>query len=173
MYQLIRGIKYLHDHKIIHRDLKPGNLLVTRNCDLRITDFGLAREHPKREFESDPNAVMDGDHVEDAERMTQHVVTRWYRPPELMLCPDGLYSYYVDIWSAGCIFAELLGRKPLFRKNFVHQLELIFGVIEPKDSEVAHITNKQARKFLAGVRGIRRCRSKTYIRMRRRTSSHS
>lgn len=155
MYQLIRGIKYLHDHKIIHRDLKPGNLLVTRNCDLRITDFGLAREHPKREFESDPNAVMDGDHVEDAERMTQHVVTRWYRPPELMLCPDGLYSYYVDIWSAGCIFAELLGRKPLFPgKNFVHQLELIFGVIgAPKDSEVAHITNKQARKFLAGVRG--------------------
>jgi serine/threonine protein kinase len=157
MYQLIRGIKYLHDHDIIHRDLKPGNLLVTRNCDLRITDFGLAREHPKRGEcgVNDPNANMDGDHVDDAERMTQHVVTRWYRPPELMLCPDGLYSYYVDIWSAGCIFAELLGRKPLFPgKNFVHQLQLIFDVIgAPKESDVAHITNKQARKFLSGVRG--------------------
>ena len=157
MYQLIRGIKYVHDHDIIHRDLKPGNLLVTRNCDLRITDFGLAREHPKRGEcgVNDPNANMDGDHVDDAERMTQHVVTRWYSPPELMLCPDGLYSYYVDIWSAGCIFAELLGRKPLFPgKNFVHQLQLIFDVIgAPKERDVAHITNKQARKFLSGVRG--------------------
>lgn len=46
--------------------------------------------------------------------MTEHVVTRWYRPPELMLCPDGLYGYAVDLWSVGCIFAELLGRHPLF-----------------------------------------------------------
>lgn len=46
--------------------------------------------------------------------MTEHVVTRWYRPPELMLCPDGLYSYAVDLWSVGCILAELLGRQPLF-----------------------------------------------------------
>lgn len=46
--------------------------------------------------------------------MTEHVVTRWYRPPELMLCPDGLYGYAVDLWSVGCIFAELLGRQPLF-----------------------------------------------------------
>ena len=122
--------------------------------------------------------------------MTQHVVTRWYRPPELMLCPDGLYSFPVDMWSAGCIFAEvqsnryrrslprrcmddarnspaslplrplsprsqLLGRKPLFPgKNFVHQLSLIFDVIgAPRSGEVAHITNKQARKFLQGVQG--------------------
>lgn len=65
-------------------------------------------------------------------------MTRWYRPPELMLCPDGLYTYAVDMWSVGCIFAELLGRKPLFPgKNFVHQLTLIFDVIgPPKPSEV-------------------------------------
>lgn len=68
----------------------------------------------------------------------EHVVTRWYRPPELMLCPDGLYTYAVDMWSVGCIFAELLGRKPLFPgKNFVHQLTLIFDVIgPPKPAEV-------------------------------------
>ena len=47
--------------------------------------------------------------------MTEHVVTRWYRPPELMLCPDGLYGYAVDLWSVGCIFAEMLRREPLFR----------------------------------------------------------
>lgn len=76
MFQLLCGLKYLHDHRIIHRDLKPGNLLVTRDCKLRITDFGLSRERPKGAGE-DPDEQID-------EPMTQHVVTRWYRPPELM-----------------------------------------------------------------------------------------
>ncbi len=76
MYQLLCGLKYLHDNRIIHRDLKPGNLLVSRDCRLRITDFGLSRERPKG----------SGEHQDDDidEPMTQHVVTRWYRPPELM-----------------------------------------------------------------------------------------
>lgn len=66
------------------------------------------------------------------------------------LCPDGLYTYAVDIWSCGCIFAELLGRNPLFPgKNFVHQLSLVFDIIgSPKDNEVGHITNVEAKKFL-------------------------
>ncbi|GMH62898.1 hypothetical protein TL16_g03580 [Triparma laevis f. inornata] len=87
--------------------------------------------------------------------MTEHVVTRWYRPPELMLCPDGLYTAAVDMWSVGCIFAELLGRKPLFPgKNFVHQLTLIFDVIgSPRSSQVSHIKSRQAKKFLDSVRG--------------------
>jgi serine/threonine protein kinase len=68
-FQLMCGVKYLHDNKIIHRDLKPGNLLVSKDCKLRITDFGLAREKP--------------DNIEDGP-MTEHVVTRWYRSPELM-----------------------------------------------------------------------------------------
>lgn len=132
--QLLKGLKFLHDHHIIHRDLKPGNLLVTRSCELRITDFGLARARPD-------------------EPMTEHVVTRWYRPPELMLCPDGMYTYAVDMWSVGCIFAELLGRKPLFPgKNFVHQLTLIFDVIgAPKPAEVAHVRSSQARRFIESV----------------------
>jgi len=79
----------------------------------QITDFGLSRLAP-----------------EENELMTEHVVTRWYRPPELMLCADGNYTAAVDTWSVGCIFAELLGRKPLFPgKNFMHQLRLIFDVI--------------------------------------------
>ena len=67
-----------------------------------------------------------------------------------MLCPDGLYTYAVDIWSCGCILGEMLGRQPMFPgKNFVHQLELIFAVIgSPKPTQVMHITNQQARKFL-------------------------
>ncbi len=76
MYQLFCGLKYLHDHRIIHRDLKPGNLLVSRDCKLRITDFGLARERPMGKGD-DPDESVD-------QAMTEHVVTRWYRPPELM-----------------------------------------------------------------------------------------
>ena len=146
MHQLFCGVKYLHDNRIIHRDLKPGNLLVTRDCKLRITDFGLARERPEGKG---GNLDTDIDVP-----MTEHVVTRWYRPPELMLCPDGLYDYAVDMWSCGCIFGEMLGRRPLFPgKNFIHQLTLIFDIIgSPNPSEVAHIRNLQAIKFLESQR---------------------
>jgi serine/threonine protein kinase len=150
IYQLFSGMNYMHDHRIIHRDLKPGNLLVSRDCKLRITDFGLARVRPTGKGE-DPDQDID-------QPMTEHVVTRWYRPPELMLCPDGLYTYAVDLWSAGCILAELLGRKPLFPgKNFVHQLSLIFDVIGvPPAHETSHIRNTQAKRFLATQVGKRK-----------------
>ena len=69
MWQLLQGIAYLHDHNIIHRDLKPGNLLVTRHCDLRITDFGLAREKAAPLKDEDPDSPLNP--------MTCHVVTRW------------------------------------------------------------------------------------------------
>lgn len=150
LFQLLCGVKYLHDNRIIHRDLKPGNLLVTRDCKLRITDFGLARERPVGKH-LDPDDDID-------EPMTEHVVTRWYRAPELMLCPDGLYTYAIDMWSCGCIFAEMLGRRPLFPgKNFIEQLTLIFNVIgSPRQSEISHIENAQAKKFLETQRGKRR-----------------
>ncbi|EGB05228.1 hypothetical protein AURANDRAFT_31212, partial [Aureococcus anophagefferens] len=148
MYQLVRGVIYIHAQGIIHRDLKPGNLLVTRNCELRITDFGLARQQ---------SAALKGgkDDSFDICPMTQHVVTRWYRPPELMLTPDGRYTNAVDMWSVGCILAELLGRSPLFPgKNFVHQLQLIFDVIgSPRAEEIERVKNKQARKFLDSIQG--------------------
>jgi len=145
MYQLVRGCKYMHEQGIIHRDLKPGNLLVTRACELRITDFGLAR------LQSVCSRGEGGD--VDAGPMTQHVVTRWYRPPELMLAPDGRYTNSVDMWSVGCILAELLGRRPLFPgKNFVHQLQLIFDVIGAP-LNASKVRNKQARKFLETVKG--------------------
>ena len=76
MFQLCCGLKYLHDHRIIHRDLKPGNLLVSKDCRLRITDFGLARERPQGKGEDLEESIDTP--------MTEHVVTRWYRPPELM-----------------------------------------------------------------------------------------
>lgn len=139
MYQLVLGIDFLHSKGILHRDLKPANLLVSKNCDLRISDFGLARRAPEA--------------TESKPLMTEHVVTRWYRPPELMLSPDGKYTAAVDVWSVGCIFAELLGRTPLFPgKNFVHQLQLIFDVIgTPHPSETAYIKNSQAIQFLRSL----------------------
>ena len=105
---------------------------------LQITDFGLSRLAPE---ESDNQA------------MTEHVVTRWYRPPELMLSADGNYSWSVDVWSVGCIFAELLGRTPLFPgKNFMHQLCLIFDVIgTPPEEELAYIRSDQAMRFMRSM----------------------
>ncbi|XP_019260030.1 PREDICTED: mitogen-activated protein kinase mpkC-like [Nicotiana attenuata] len=88
---LLRGVKYLHSANILHRDLKPGNLLINAYCDLKICDFGLARtSNGKGQF------------------ITEYVVTRWYRAPELLLCCDN-YGTSIDVWSVGCIFAELLG----------------------------------------------------------------
>mmetsp|Transcript_57502 Transcript_57502/g.168379 ORF Transcript_57502/g.168379 Transcript_57502/m.168379 type:complete len:424 (+) Transcript_57502:78-1349(+) len=94
--QILRGIKYLHSAGIVHRDLKPSNILLNRDCTLRIADLGLARGRSDQE-----------------EMLTDYVVTRWYRAPELMLLPTG-YFEAVDLWSVGCIHAEILARKPLF-----------------------------------------------------------
>lgn len=92
------GLKYLHSAKILHRDIKPGNLLVNSNCVLKICDFGLARVE-------EPNP---------SKAMTQEVVTQYYRAPEILMGAKH-YTNAVDMWSVGCIFAELLGRRILFQ----------------------------------------------------------
>jgi len=115
--QMLEGIKAMHSIGVFHRDLKPGNILVSKDCQLRITDFGLARfmDNSTRRGENELNP------------MTQYVVTRWYRPPELLLAPNLPYGEPVDLWSIGCILAELLRRKPLFPgKSHLNQAQLIF-----------------------------------------------
>ncbi|XP_048494066.1 mitogen-activated protein kinase homolog MMK2 isoform X2 [Beta vulgaris subsp. vulgaris] len=110
LYQILRGLKYIHSANVLHRDLKPSNLLLNANCDLKIGDFGLARTTSETDF------------------MTEYVVTRWYRAPELLLnCSE--YTAAIDIWSVGCILGEIITRKPLFPgKDYVHQLKLITEV---------------------------------------------
>ena len=116
LYQLLRGIKYLHSADIVHRDLKPSNLLVNANCDLVICDLGLAGSASSTTSDKLANAG-------------EYVVTRWYRAPELLIS-CGSYTTATDMYSVGCIFAEMLGRKPLFPGNgYLHQLNLIFKVI--------------------------------------------
>ncbi|MED6160648.1 Mitogen-activated protein kinase mmk1, partial [Stylosanthes scabra] len=107
LYQILRGLKYIHSANVLHRDLKPSNLLLNANCDLKICDFGLARVTSETDF------------------MTEYVVTRWYRAPELLLNSSD-YTAAIDVWSVGCIFMELMDRKPLFPgRDHVHQLRLL------------------------------------------------
>lgn len=130
--QLLQGLKYLHSVNILHRDLKPGNLLVNANCDLKICDFGLARASSRK-----------------GQFMTEYVVTRWYRAPELLLSCDN-YGPPIDIWSVGCIFAELLGRKPIFPgTECLNQLKLIVSVLGSiPDSDLKFIDNPKACKYI-------------------------
>uniref|UniRef100_A0AAZ3P5U7 Mitogen-activated protein kinase n=1 Tax=Oncorhynchus tshawytscha TaxID=74940 RepID=A0AAZ3P5U7_ONCTS len=88
LYQILRGLKYIHSANVLHRDLKPSNLLLNTTCDLKICDFGLAR-------------VADPDH-DHTGFLTEYVATRWYRAPEIMLNSKG-YTKSIDIWSVGCI----------------------------------------------------------------------
>ncbi|RCI13820.1 hypothetical protein L249_7922 [Ophiocordyceps polyrhachis-furcata BCC 54312] len=110
LLQLVQGVAYLHDHWILHRDLKTSNLLLNNRGQLKIADFGMAR------YVGDPPPP----------RLTQLVVTLWYRAPELLLgCKT--YGPPIDMWSVGCIFAELVDREPLLQgANEMDQTANIF-----------------------------------------------
>ena len=117
LYQILRGLKYIHSANVVHRDLKPSNLLVNENCELKIGDFGMAR------------GLLGNVDSKRKMFMTVYVATRWYRAPELLFSNDD-YSYAIDMWSVGCIFAEMLGRRQIFPgRNPMHQLTLIIEVL--------------------------------------------
>ncbi|XP_004288607.1 PREDICTED: cell division control protein 2 homolog [Fragaria vesca subsp. vesca] len=113
LYQILRGIAYCHSHRVLHRDLKPQNLLIDRRTNaLKLADFGLARAFgiPVRTF-------------------THEVVTLWYRAPEILL-GSRHYSTPVDVWSVGCIFAEMINQRPLFPGDSeIDELFKIFRIL--------------------------------------------
>ncbi|GCB69205.1 hypothetical protein scyTo_0010519 [Scyliorhinus torazame] len=158
LYQILRGIKYIHSTGIIHRmlpdrhfycpqvsllrvsannkisinllqDLKPGNLAINKDCGLKIIDFGLARHT-------------------DSE-MTGYVVTRWYRAPEIILNWRH-YAQSVDIWSVGCIFAEMITGKILFKgKDYLDQLAQIMKITgTPSSDFIQKLDSMEARNYI-------------------------
>ncbi|KAK7196912.1 mitogen activated protein kinase [Novymonas esmeraldas] len=132
IYQALRALHIIHSAGVIHRDITPANILVNTNCDLKICDFGLAKE------END-----------QGEYMTDYVTMRWYRAPELVM-EDKDYSVQIDVWGIGCILGELLGSRPLFQgKDRVNQLDKIVDVIgTPSDDDVASVGSSAAQKYL-------------------------
>lgn len=119
LFQLINGIAFCHAHRVLHRDLKPQNLLIDRTGKLKLADFGLARAFgiPVRHY-------------------THEVVTLWYRAPEILL-GSRKYSTPVDVWSIGCIFAEMVMRNPLFPGDSeIDQLHKIFQALGTPTEEM-------------------------------------
>mmetsp|Transcript_64169 Transcript_64169/g.130617 ORF Transcript_64169/g.130617 Transcript_64169/m.130617 type:complete len:518 (-) Transcript_64169:2489-4042(-) len=139
IYQLLRGLKYIHSAEVIHRDLKPSNLLVNSNCDLKICDFGLARGVGDKQTEGQGGTML----------LTEYVVTRWYRAPEIMLaCHE--YSKPIDMWSVGCIFAELIQRKPYFPgEDYIDQLTIICDKLgKLPEEDLDFVTSEKAKRFM-------------------------
>ena len=139
LYQILRGVHAIHLAHVLHRDLKPGNLLVNKNCDLKICDFGLARPiNPEAE-------------AKDL-GLTEYVVTRWYRAPELLV-ENETYGPEIDIWSVGCILAEFLGRKAIFPgRDYLQQLRLIVECLgAPSASDLSMINNPQAVEYIKAL----------------------
>ncbi|KAJ3286774.1 Mitogen-activated protein kinase [Rhizoclosmatium sp. JEL0117] len=141
MYQLCRGLKYIHSANVLHRDLKPGNLLVNADCELKICDFGLARG-------------LAGSEGEDTGGfMTEYVATRWYRAPEIMLRSRS-YTKAIDMWSVGCIFAELLGGRALFKgRDYVDQLNQIINILGTPDDDAVlkRMASERSRAYIRSL----------------------
>ncbi|CAE7205584.1 NTF4 [Symbiodinium natans] len=193
LYNLLVGLKYLHSAGIWHRDLKPANCLVNQDCSVKICDFGLSRavssvQHaplpntPRGEEEPNEVAGPVVPHTAKAKRtMTRHVVTRWYRAPELILLQDN-YNEQIDMWSVGCIYAELLqmlegthteDRGPLFPGSSCYplspdrkhrkdprfhtslgtdQLNVIFDLLgTPSEAEIAQLQTEEAKQHIRAL----------------------
>ncbi|GJJ69843.1 hypothetical protein EMPS_02192 [Entomortierella parvispora] len=119
LYQLLQGVEFCHSRRILHRDLKPQNLLIDENRNLKLADFGLARAFgiPMRTY-------------------THEVITLWYRAPEILMGSQH-YSTAVDMWSVGCIFYEMITKKPLFPGDSeIDELYKIFKVRGTPNDEI-------------------------------------
>jgi mitogen-activated protein kinase 1/3 len=183
LYNFLLGLRYIHSAGILHRDLKPANVLVNQDCSVKICDFGLARAafgEDTAEHEETPASEEErpGAAPRRPRSLTGHVVTRWYRAPELILL-NVRYTEAIDVWSVGCILAELLqtlkGGPPASERNAlfpgsscfplspVHrrrggglnsrgdedQLGLIFDLLGiPPECDLDHLEREDAKKYV-------------------------
>ncbi|PCH36736.1 Pkinase-domain-containing protein [Wolfiporia cocos MD-104 SS10] len=148
IYQTLCGLKFIHSANVLHRDLKPGNLLVNADCELKICDFGLARGYSPAAnggTGAAKNAANQG-------FMTEYVATRWYRAPEIMLSFAN-YGPAIDVWSVGCILAELLAGKPIFKgRDYVDQLNQILHYLgTPSEDTLRRVGSPRAQDYIRSL----------------------
>lgn len=140
IYQILKGLKYIHSGEIVHRDLKPSNVLINTECLIKVADFGLARSVAVKGDDGDPI-------------MTEYVATRWYRAPEIVL-GSNKYSKAVDVWSVGCILAELINGKALFPgKSTLNQVELILEVLgKPSEADLQGLNLESTMNIIKNIK---------------------
>eukprot|EP01059_Diplonema_ambulator_P036292 TRINITY_DN9000_c0_g2_i1.p1 TRINITY_DN9000_c0_g2~~TRINITY_DN9000_c0_g2_i1.p1 ORF type:complete len:532 (+),score=138.17 TRINITY_DN9000_c0_g2_i1:68-1597(+) len=133
LYQMLHALKTMKAAGVIHRDITPANILVSyADLDIKICDFGLAREEPK----------------DDDPYMTDYVTMRWYRAPELVM-ESKIYNEAVDIWGIGCILAEMFGSKPLFRgADRIFQLDKIIELVGSPSQEDMPPGSQAAQRYV-------------------------
>ena len=124
MFQILNGVNFIHDNFILHRDIKPANILITNKGEVKLADFGLSRFYEKRKNQW--------------KAYTNSVETLWYRAPELLL-NECYYKTSIDMWSVGCVMAELFIKQPLFKEqNIRNQIKQILFIIgRPSDNELS------------------------------------
>lgn len=154
IYQTLRALKAMHSANVLHRDLKPSNLLLNANCDLKVCDFGLARSAASSE--------------DNSGFMTEYVATRWYRAPEIMLTFKE-YTKAIDVWSVGCILAEMLNGKPLFpgkdcTYQFAHRQTSLVLTQQPDHHQLTLILDVLGTPTMEDYYGIKSRRAREYIR---------
>ena len=138
LYQMLRALYFLHSANIIHRDFKPSNVLINEDCTVKLCDFGMSRGIKEE------NALL-----------TEYVVTRYYRAPEVMLSSHH-YTKKIDVWSIGGAFAELLSKKFMFPgENYIAQIKLIIDVLGTQDvKDLDFISNSSAKNFVMQFQNI-------------------
>jgi mitogen-activated protein kinase 15 len=139
IYQVLKCLKYMHSANLLHRDLKPSNLLLNSECHVKVADYGLARSLDTKEPDQTPI-------------LTDYVATRWYRAPEILL-GSNKYTKGVDMWSLGCILAELLLGKPVFPgTSTLNQLDRVMELIgRPTQDDIDAIDCPLAQTMLESL----------------------